>query len=176
MPREIQGRALALPRWRRRPRARCAPRRGVHVPHASRSRADRAGGLPDLRHGARATDGHSRCGGRQPGATRHDTTLLVCRGALGAAGRDRHARHAAEPTRLEPAAGSDARIHRASAGDARLPLVGVAILRPRRPVGEEHEPQHVHADRPRRERGVRLQRHRDRGAGCLPRGLPRPRR
>ena len=40
------------------------------------------------------------------------------------------------------------------------PVGGMALLRPSRPVRGESQPEHVHADRPRRQRGVHLQRHR----------------
>jgi P-type Cu+ transporter len=48
----------------------------VDLPDAPGDRARRARELPDLRHGARAADGRSRGGGREPELRRHDAALL----------------------------------------------------------------------------------------------------
>ena len=56
-----------------------------------------------------------------------------------------------------------------AAGDARRALGRLAVLRARLAVGRQPQPQHVHADRARRRRGVRLQRGRRRS---LPASFP----
>ena len=75
----------ASTRPRRLPRVRDGPRAGddrharrphrVHVPDASPDRARGAGGLPHLRHGPRAPDGHAG-GAGQPGAGGHVAAVL----------------------------------------------------------------------------------------------------
>ncbi len=60
-----------------------------------------------------------------------------------------------------------------AAGDARRALGRLAVLRARLGVGREPAPEHVHADRPGRGRGLRLQRRGDARARALSRVVPR---
>ncbi len=62
------------------------------------------------------------------------------------------------------------------AGDAGRAVGRLAVLRPRLGVGGEPSPEHVHADRPGRGRGVCVQRRRDAGAGPVSRIVPHARR
>ena len=57
---------------------------------------------------------------------------------------------------------------RARAGDAGGAVVRLAVLRAHVGVVRQREPEHVHADRHRRGRGVRVQRRRDGRAGAFP--------
>ena len=70
------------------------------------------------------------------------------------------------PSAPRPSAGRDRAaafldLVRARPGDAGRALGRLAVLRARLAVGREPQPQHVHADRARRRRGLRLQRGRD---------------
>ena len=60
------------------------------------------------------------------------------------------------------------------AGDASGAVGGLAVLRPRRSVAEDAEPQHVHADRDGDRRGLGLQRVATLAPGCVSRRISRP--
>ena len=60
MPRQVCRGSCALPHWRaQEASASSTCRHAIHLPDAPRNRSRRAGGLPEMRHGAGA-DGHHR--------------------------------------------------------------------------------------------------------------------
>ena len=88
-------------------------------------------------------------------------------------GRRVPARAAASPRWL---AARRVELDRARAGDAGRAVGRLAVLRARLGVDRQPPPQHVHADRARRRRRVRLQRRRDARAGLFPALVPHGRR
>ena len=132
--------------------------RGIHVPDAPRGAADRAGDVPDLRHGARA-GGDDGGGAREPRARGHDPALLGERRADRA--RVLLAMGEMLPGDLAHAVSGIARVDPAGAGHAGRAVGRLAVLRARLAVARQPQPEHVHADRARRRRGLRLQRGRD---------------
>ena len=136
--------------------------RRVRLPDAPGGARDRAGHVPDLRHGARAARRRARRSEANPELRRHDAALL---------GRGRAHRAGVRcwrwPTML-PGSRCSALVPGARAWLQLAPrhagrAVGrLAVLRARRGARSvTPPPQHVHADRPRHRRRVRLQRRRD---------------
>ena len=139
-------------------------------------RARRAGRVPDLRHGARAAHRHAR--GDEPRARRHDAALPGRRWCSRRRfSRSMVAEYAARACRCSTCCphGCDD-LDPARARDAGRAVGRLAVLRARLGVGREPPPEHVHADRARRRRGVRLQRRRDAGARAVPAIVPHARR
>ena len=109
--------------------------RHLHLPDASRSAADRPWQLPDLRHGAGATDRLRRDGG-QSGTGRHETAPLDRRRAHRPCRRLAH-----DPSWVR---------HQLAAthpGDAGRAVGRPAVLPPGLGVAASAQPEHVHADR-----------------------------
>ena len=127
----------------------------IRLPDAPADRPRPARFLPDLRHGAGTADGDRR-GGGQSGTSRDDSPVLVQRGADRAAGRYRDGRHdsrqAARPAH-EPVG---CPVDSIRPGDSGRALGRLAVLRARLGVDRQSQLEHVHADRHRRRRGVRL--------------------
>ena len=92
----------------------------------------------------------------------------VCLVLTVAAARSRDGRDDRRPAGERTLFRRAARLDPARARDAGGPLGRLAVLRARLGLAREPQPQHVHADRPRHRRGLRLQRRRD----ALPRPLP----
>ena len=163
-------------RSRRVPQVRHGARAGVggaahedrvDLPDAPGDRARRARVVPDLRHGAGATGRDAR--GAEPGARRHDAPVPVVARAHGADPRVHGVGVPAGPAAAARAAASGDDLVAVPAGDAGRAVGRLAVLRARLGVGREPPPEHVHAHRPGRRGGVRLQRGRDAGArACSP--------
>ena len=136
-----------------------AGRHRLHLPDASGGAPGPSRRLPEVRHGARAGDAEPR-GRGEPRADRLSTSLLV-----DLAGHDRH--HRARHVRPSPGTHGhgDPELGRARALASGRAVGGLAVLRARRAVGRQSQPQHVDADRPRNRRGLRLQRRRHHRAG-----------
>ena len=125
----------------------------LHLPDASRDPSARPGPLPDLRHGAGAG---SRGGRRGPerGARRHDPALLDRARALGSGLCARNGR-ASDPS-AHACARRGLQLDPIGAFDAGRAVGRLAVLRARLGVGQDPQPQHVHADRHGRRRGLDL--------------------
>ena len=126
------------------------------MPDAPRDRPALSRLLPDLRNGARTANdlsggrAESRAGGHEaaaPSRCRSDGTAACPRNGRDGGARS-HRRHlaGAEPD------------HSARPLDAGRALGWLAVLPARMGVGEDAQPEHVHADRARHRRGVRIQR------------------
>ena len=133
---------------RRGCRGRRAGRRrdDLHLPDAPGDPPGPSRQLPEVRHGARAGDAEPR-GRREPRAGRLPAPLLVDAAADGR-------RHRAGDVRPSPAAHGhgDPELDRAGALDAGRAVGGLAVLRARRAVDRQPQPEHVDADRPRHRR------------------------
>ena len=113
---------------------------------------DAPGTLPDLRHGARAADGHAD-EPDNPELRRHDAAVLgraalsvpLCSLAMA------HMMPVAASSRVRARAPSAPWLELALATPV-VPVGRLAVLRARRRVDREPQPQHVHADRARRRR------------------------
>ncbi len=151
----------------RRPRA-ALTRRGVDLPHASRRSCARAGHVPDLRDGPGAA--HVAVDeGPDPELVDMTRRFWVGPVLTTPAARVRHGRHgarrAAAPSRVP-----------ALLAWVQLVLATPVVLWGGWPFFERAwaldrapQPEHVHADRARHRRGLRLQRGRDRRARAVPR-------
>ena len=129
---------------------------GIHLSDAPRDRPRRARRLPDLRHGARASPRHRR--GLEPRARRHDPADVARSRARPAglpAGDGRHG--AGHGARRPPRHAAD-ELDRPRLRDARRLVVRLAVLPARLGIDRQPPQQHVHADRARRRRRVRVQR------------------
>ena len=114
----------------------------------------RAGLVPDLRHGARAGRGHAR-GAAERRARRHEPPVLVVARADGSDPRLHGRRSSCPVSRCSIAIPTRvAELDRARARDAGRAVGWLAVLRARLGVDRQPSPQHVHADRARRGRGV----------------------
>ena len=144
----------------------------LHLPHAPRGRAAGARLLPQVRHGPRTHPRHrrERRAGR-PGAQGHDPAVLARRGADRARADPRNGAHG-RPARRRMDRTPAREVARARFRHPRRALRRLAAAGQRRPLRRVGEPQHVHADRRRRDCGVDLQPDRHRPAGRLPRLLP----
>ena len=179
VPRALQGRSepvrhpgLSLDPSGRSAGTRSIRCQGVDLPDAPADRAERAGLVPDLRHGARAAPRHRRRGS-EPGARRHDPPFLGRRRA------DRAARAAGDV--------GDAPRSREACFSSRLRTwIGLVLATPvvlwggwpffvaRRGLRPQPQPEHVHAHRARRRGRLRLQPRRHAGPGALPVRVSRP--
>ena len=158
---------------RRGCRRRPQPRRRVFLPDVSRRRERRARHLPEVRHGARV--GLAACRRRRGSRARgHAAPVLGRAGADVAAGRPAHCEHGRLAARLARWPGTV--VAAAAARDAGGAVVRLAAARARLALDREPQPEHVHADRPRRGRVLRLQRAGDAGPGPGTERLPQRRR
>ena len=155
-------------RGSRRAGRRRRRRHDLHLPDASRDPAGPSGQLPEVRHGAGAGAAEPR-GGREPRArdfrrrfwwTLPLTVVVTVLAMFGHRLGWFDMRHA--------------ELDRAGAVAAGRAVGRLAVLRARRAVDRQPQPEHVDADRPGHRRRLRLQRGRDRRARRVP-GLVRRR-
>ena len=171
------GRPWRVPQVRDGARARLggtADEDRVDLPDAPRDRARRARVVPDLRHGPGAPRRDAR--GAEPRTRRHDASVPVVARPDGADARVHGVGVPAGPAAATRTAAGGDDLVTVPAGDAGRPVGRLAVLRARLGVGREPPPEHVHAHRPRRGRGVRVQRGRHTGSGPVPRIVPHARR
>ena len=172
VPREVREGPRRVPRRATGEAGRAGGSRGgLHLPDAPRDRAGRAGHLPDLRDGARAQGRRRR--GRRRRATRLHPPLLDLRGAHRPDADLDGRGHAPRPAAARFGLGPGGTVDPAGPVPADRLLGGVALLRPRLDRAQDAPAEHVHADRDRRGRGLRLQRRRGDRPGPVPRELPR---
>ena len=141
----------------------------LHLPHAPGSRQRQARRLPEVRHGARADDRRDALSDA-PNPELVDMTRRFWIGVvLGAPVFVLTMGDMLTGGALCIASAPARQLDRARARDAGGAVVRLAVLRAHVAVVREPQPEHVHADRHRRRRGVRLQRRRDGGARrCFP--------
>ena len=156
LPTEVRSRPVPLSlagTGEERRRADAGGRR-LHLPDAPGGAAERAGLVPDLRHGAGAGDGDGRRGPERR-ARRYDAAVLDRPGADRPGVFPGDGRAPARPDAGHRTANVE--LAAARARHAGRALGGLAVLRARLAVAGHAPAQHVHADRARHRRRLDLQ-------------------